>query len=189
MAKLKGPLMSMEASGSIGGALTYANWKGQAYVRGLVIPVNRMSEDQGDNRMIVGGIGRAVSKVNVDSDYHLQMITLNKIPSGQSKQSALVKAIKTLYCADATAFEAIYTAFEAHAQKAAFTASAAEIGLADFNIEYKGTAHSFSKGMMLYLIAKYGCDMDFTGEPYATAIGSWDATETAALVADLALPA
>lgn len=40
MAKLDGPLMSMGASGSIGGILTFGSNKGRNFVRQLVIPAN-----------------------------------------------------------------------------------------------------------------------------------------------------
>lgn len=189
MPRLTGPCMSVSASGKLADSLVFGSWKGVPYCRSFVIPVNRESGDQGDNRLIVGGIGRAAKAVKPGSDYHVQMQTLNLIPNGQTKQSALVKQVKELYMADATAFEAIYTAFEAHAAKADINSAAAGIGLADFDVAYKGTTHSFSKGMMLYLIARYGIDNDFTGDPYTTAIASWDAADFTTLVGDLALPA
>lgn len=46
MAKVSGPLFSMEASGSYGGAIVFAKWKGRQYSRQLVIPANPNSADQ-----------------------------------------------------------------------------------------------------------------------------------------------
>lgn len=43
MAKLTGPLFSLEASGTIGEAVTYSNWKGRAYARARVVPNNPRS--------------------------------------------------------------------------------------------------------------------------------------------------
>jgi hypothetical protein len=40
MALVKGPLMSLDASGSIGDAITFSKWKGRNYVRELVRPSN-----------------------------------------------------------------------------------------------------------------------------------------------------
>lgn len=40
MVKLAGPAMSLEASGTIGGILTFSKWKGRPYVRTRVIPTN-----------------------------------------------------------------------------------------------------------------------------------------------------
>ena len=46
MAKVSGPLMSMEASGKFGGTLVFTKWKGRPVVRQLVKPANPKSADQ-----------------------------------------------------------------------------------------------------------------------------------------------
>ena len=46
MAVVKGPAMSLDASGSIGGAITFSKWKGRNYVRQLVTPANPKSGGQ-----------------------------------------------------------------------------------------------------------------------------------------------
>lgn len=46
MVKLGGPAMSLDASGTIGGILTFSKWKGRAYVRTRVIPANPKSDPQ-----------------------------------------------------------------------------------------------------------------------------------------------
>jgi hypothetical protein len=43
MARTTGPAMSLAASGSLGGALVFSNWKGRPYVRSLVTPSNPRS--------------------------------------------------------------------------------------------------------------------------------------------------
>jgi hypothetical protein len=53
MAKVTGPLMSMDASGQLGKALVFAKWKGQNYVRQYVIPMNPNTADQAAIRDIV----------------------------------------------------------------------------------------------------------------------------------------
>jgi hypothetical protein len=189
MAKVTGPLMSMGARGAIGGAIVFGAWKGINTVRELVIPANPQTEDQGDNRQIVAGIARTASVIGVGSDYHQQMIDLNKIPARQSKQSAAVKFIKNTFCEDATAYEAENTAFQAHAQKAVFTSEALGLGLNDFSVAYSGTEVTFSKGLMLYLLAKAGIGWAFEGVPYTVAIGDWSQANIEALAADLAVPA
>lgn len=186
MAKVTMPLMSGTASGKIGDAIVFFGWKGINVVRGFVIPANPQSNDQGDQRLILGGVGRACGAVKKTSDYEGQLNTLGLIPAGQTKQSYLVKKIIDLYMYDATHFEGIYTEFEAHSAKADFTSSAAGIGLATLDVAYKGTAHSFSAGMQLYVLAKVAIALAFTGAPYTTALASWTATEISALVADLA---
>lgn len=46
MAGVKGPLFSLDASGSIGDAIVYAKWKGRNYVRRHAIPANPKSAGQ-----------------------------------------------------------------------------------------------------------------------------------------------
>ena len=46
MVKIKAPMMSLNASGSLGGALVFSTWKGKPYVRGLVKPSNPRSGGQ-----------------------------------------------------------------------------------------------------------------------------------------------
>jgi hypothetical protein len=50
MAKVSGPLMSMDASGKFGGTLVFSKWKGRNVVRQLVIPSNPNSAGQTDAR-------------------------------------------------------------------------------------------------------------------------------------------
>jgi hypothetical protein len=45
-ARVQGPLFSLNASGSIGKAITYAAWKGRNYVREWFIPENPQSDTQ-----------------------------------------------------------------------------------------------------------------------------------------------
>lgn len=46
MARVTGPLFSLDASGKVGGALVFSRWKGRSYVRRLVIPSNPKSGSQ-----------------------------------------------------------------------------------------------------------------------------------------------
>jgi hypothetical protein len=46
MVKTYGPMMSMDASGSLASAVTFSKWKGRNYVRQLVIPSNPQSGGQ-----------------------------------------------------------------------------------------------------------------------------------------------
>lgn len=55
MAKLIGPLMSMDASGTVAGTLTFAKWKGRNYVRQRVIPSNPQTAAQTGVRATFGG--------------------------------------------------------------------------------------------------------------------------------------
>jgi hypothetical protein len=46
LSRVTGPLFSLTASGTIGDVLTYAKWKGLAYVRSRVIPENPQTDPQ-----------------------------------------------------------------------------------------------------------------------------------------------
>lgn len=53
MAKVTGPLFSFNASGSLGKAIVYSNWRGVAYVRELVIPGFSRTFQQGKIRDLI----------------------------------------------------------------------------------------------------------------------------------------
>lgn len=46
MVKVAAPAMSLDASGSLGGAIVFSKWKGRNYVRSLVTPANPQSGPQ-----------------------------------------------------------------------------------------------------------------------------------------------
>lgn len=46
MAGVKGPLFSLDASGTIGGAVVFSKWKGRNYVRRHAVPANPKSPSQ-----------------------------------------------------------------------------------------------------------------------------------------------
>jgi len=185
MAKVKGPLMSMEASGKVGNAIVFSVWKGSAYVRKWLKPKNAMSDAQAIIRVVQAGVGASCGKVKVTSAYEGQLITLNRIPSGQSKQSFLVKYVRDHYCKLAADYTSILAAYNAHTAKTDFESSALEIGLIDFNLSY-GSAVTFPAGLGLYMLALTAIALGFTGTPYSVAIGSWTSTQIDLLVADLA---
>ena len=64
MARVTGPLMSMEASGTIGKTLTFANWVGRQYVRRWTRPSNPQTLNQMDQRNAFSVIGVGVSWAN-----------------------------------------------------------------------------------------------------------------------------
>lgn len=186
MPKVVNPLNSQSASGQLGKSIVFGAWKGVNYVRSYVIPANPQSADQGDLRIVIGGLGRAAGEVKAYGDYHQALLDGNFIPSGQTKQSFLVKWMRAHLMPNIGAFEALYTEFESHSHKAAFTASAVSLGLVDFDLPYAGTSDIFTKGLMVYCLAKAGIALGFSGAPYTTAIASWDTAQCAALEADLA---
>lgn len=57
MAKVTGPLMSLEASGTIGNALTFSRWVGRPYVRRYTIPGNPQTLGQETQRNRFSAVG------------------------------------------------------------------------------------------------------------------------------------
>lgn len=57
MAKVTGPLMSLEASGTIGNALTFSRWVGRPYVRRYTVPSNPQTLGQEAHRNRFSAIG------------------------------------------------------------------------------------------------------------------------------------
>jgi hypothetical protein len=67
MARVTGPLMSMEASGSVGKTLVFARWKGRPYVRQWVKPMNPKSASQQGIRSMLGFLAAAWTAIKVAS--------------------------------------------------------------------------------------------------------------------------
>lgn len=183
MAKVTGPLMSMSASGKIANSIVFAAWKGVNYVRQYVIPSNPQSSGQGDQRIIVGGTGRAVGKVSVDSVIDGKLTDLGVIPSGQSKQSYLVKYILDHYLSNVTGFETQLAALTGHTSYTAFGAGADDLGITEFDLAYASTA-PYDKALGVFLLAKTCIALGFTGEPYTSSLSDWTGADIDLFVAD-----
>jgi len=183
MAKVTGPLFSMSASGKIGDAMVFFGWKGINVVRGFVIPSNPQSASQGDQRIVVGGTGRSVGKIEAGKAFAQQLIDLDLLPSGQTKQSYLVKYILTNYLTNTTTYAAELALVTAHTAYTSFGAMADTLTIVEFDLDYATNA-PYDKALGLYLIAKAAIALGFTGEPYATALTSWTSTEIVLMGAD-----
>jgi len=190
MAKVSGPLFSLDARGKLGSALVYIGWKGLKTVRQWLKPANPQSADQGDVRLVLGGLGRGVGKVGVDSAIHTQLKTLELIPDQQSKQSYLVQYIRDNYLAGVGAtFTAAYVAMLAeltgHTLYSVFLSAADDLLITAFDLDYASIAE-FNKALGIYLIAKATVDLNFTGSPYSIALASWTTSNIAEFTADFA---
>ena len=183
MAKATGPLYSLSASGKIANAMVYFTWKGVNVVREWLKPSNPKSAAQGDQRIMIGGTGRAVGEILPSKKFAQQLIDLNLIPGGQTKQSFMVKYIMDHYLTDLTAYTAMLAECTGHAEYDVFGTSATALGLVDFDLDY-ATAAAYDKALGLYLIAKSAIALGFVGTPYTTALASWVTTDIQGMVAD-----
>jgi hypothetical protein len=99
MAKVSGPLMSMDARGKFGGTIVFSGWKGRPTVRQLVTPSNPQSANQQIARNIVRVGGAAQHFANLSTDQGAGRLITDKAalqaaaPSGQAWNGTLVKAM------------------------------------------------------------------------------------------------
>lgn len=99
MAKVTGPLMSLDASGGFGSTLVFGKWKGRNTVRQLVTPSNPQSQDQQDARNMVRVVGVAQHWTNyatVKGDGRSltdKQLLIAAAPSGQAWNGFLSKSM------------------------------------------------------------------------------------------------
>lgn len=130
MAKVSGPLFSMEASGSYGGAITFAKWKGRQYSRQLVIPANPNTADQEMVRNRLRVTGAAQKWVNLSTQVMSgktgsdKARIVAKTPGGFAWNGYLVDSMVGKGGLSYTAGEAAYTALSG-AEKTAWDTAAA----------------------------------------------------------------
>jgi len=189
MAKVSGPLFSIDARGKLGKALVFIGWKGIKDVRQWLTPANPKSAAQGNIRCILGGLGRGAGNVDADSAYHTQMKNLEVIPDRQSKQSYLVQYMKDNYIAGGGAtmtgnYASIIAEFTGHTAYTTFNSKAEAAGFIDFSVEYD-SVDVFEAGLGLYLLAKAAIALEFTGSPYTATLSTWTAAQIDKLVGHL----
>lgn len=184
MAKVNGPLMSMSASGKIGDAIVFAAWKGIAYVRQFVIPANPQSAGQGDNRILIGGTGRACGKVGVTSPFNVKLSAKSVIPAGQSKQSYLVKYIMTHYLDTMTKYASELAAVTAYGGITSWNAGADTLGITAFDLGYAAVGQ-YAKALGLTLIYKTQQALGFTGSAYTPTLATMTNTKVHAFITTL----
>ncbi len=65
MVKVKGPMMSLDASGTLGGTFVFSKWKGRHTVRAHAIPSNPRSASQVATRAMMGFLASAWTNLSV----------------------------------------------------------------------------------------------------------------------------
>jgi len=189
MAKVYGPLYSLGASGKIGDAMVHFKWKGLAVVRQWLKPANPQTEDQGDMRLILGGLGRAGKAAKATSLFRDDAKEF--AGTDNTYLSRFVQYIRENLMKDAEAYEAEVTAFLALTIKDDLATAGTGLGLASFDVAYKGTEHAFGPGLMMMELAQYAIAVHavdptlFNREPYLTAFADWEAADVDDFVKDL----
>lgn len=184
MCKVTGPMHSDGASGQFAKAMVFAGWKGVQYVRKYVIPANPMSEGQGDQRIMIGGTGRAAGKVTVAGSFNTKLAAKAVIPAGQSKQSYLVKYILDHYLSSVTAYESELAELTGATAYTAWQTGATALGITDFDLAYATTA-AFDRGLGVRLLYKTAQALGFTGTAFTATLSAMTGADVDAFVAAL----
>ncbi len=184
MAKVTAPLMSMSASGKLADAIVFFTWKGRNVVRQWLKPANPEASEQGDRRIIMGGTGRAVGKMIADAGYHTQLIDLELIPGGQTKQSYMVKYIIDNYISNATNYSTELACIKAHAASDHWSTEADTLVVTEFDLDY-ATVDPYDKRLGIYLMAKAAIALSFTGTPYTKTLSAWTSVQISAFSSNL----
>lgn len=162
MAKVTGPLMSLDASGTVGNTTTFSKWKGRNYVRLRVTPMNPKTADQATSRTYLGAMGQALSSIltrakdslSVGSQFWADAVSF--APAGQSWISFASRTILGTNFANIAAVVTAYTAVSS-TPKGYYDANAALAGLTDFSLSY-GTAPAIAHGAQLYGLLKFAVE-------------------------------
>lgn len=155
MAKVDGPLFSLEARGQIGNGVVFFPWKGRHVVRRWLKPTNPQATLQGYVRCALKLIGKGVSKITTTSTLYTAILA--KAPAGMNWNAFHGKGFLDL-CVVAgtfntsafTAMVSVYSAFDATTQT--WGAAATGLTLLDFTFGY-GYTTPVPAGFMLYAAA------------------------------------
>ena len=192
MAKVTGPLFSLSASGKIGDAMVHFGWKGLNVVRGWVKPVNKHSPDQGDARLMLGGLGRAMKAVVKDSACYADLVTLSETP--ETWNSAFVKYGILNIFTSAVLCNAEITAYGSNNAKTYLDSLAVALGINALDNVDAGIVNPMTGGFMLYMIARIAIAIKvekptlFARAPYTTALASWGEATVNDFAVDIATP-
>lgn len=184
MAKVTGPLMSMTATGKIGDAIVFGMRKGQAVVRQFVIPANPMTSGQGDQRIVMGGTGKAAGKVGVTSPFNVKLSLKGVVSGIQTKQSYLVKYIMAHFLDTMTKYTSELAAVTAYSGITSWNKGADNLGINAFDLDY-ATVNQYSKALGLTLLYKTQQALGFTGSAFTPTLATMTSAKVHAFITTL----
>ncbi len=175
MAKVTGPLMSMEASGTVGKTITFDK---RGFVRQRVIPANPQSADQGNTRQVLLAVQRALTFLGAAVIAALKTIA----PTSYRWNSFLLAEV---IGPGSTEFEASRTAFAAlpAGDQAEWNTEAVAAGISEQSITYASDA-PISPGLALFAASRalYRLGLNTAaGAPGADNAAAWRAYFTSAV--------
>ena len=166
MAKVTGPLLSFDASGSVGNTATYSKWKGRNYTRLRVIPRNPQSDGQAEVRTKLGAIGKNNKQIVVGGTLQGQVLAVT--PSDQSWMSYLASVMAGKNFADADRCRTDYDDAANATVKGYFDAEAPNEGLSDFELPY-GSIGVAEAGFQMWVCADAAFRLGLAIAPVAPA--------------------
>lgn len=180
MANVIGPLLSLGARKSVGGALTFSNWKGLNTVRIKSSPSNPKTTTQMKGRAFFAGGGKITKKSDVNGD--TANFLKSKTPAQQSWSSYFVREIMGTNYTNIEAAKVAYGEAGNSTIKGYFDDAATQVGLEGVDLD--GTANTqLSAGLLLW--AAYAAAYRL-GDPAAqTAVTSVDETKVFAFTESL----
>jgi hypothetical protein len=179
--RLTGPAMSMTASGTMGKVLTFSIWKGIAYGRIRVIPINRNSALQKGVRSILGTLAKACRVVltlakdtpltGTGSQFFIDAVAI--APSGQSWLSYLQQVMNGGFAALVSAYSGMTTV------AGYYETQALDAGMSAYT-DKSGVLHD--AGEQLYILASFAVSyLGYTG--FASGITTASSAEVIAFEA------
>lgn len=145
MAKVNGPLMSMEASGTIAGTLTFDK---RGFVRTHVTPANPQTAEQGNVRQRLLAVQKALRFIGAA----VVAVVRTLAPTSYRWNSYLLSQVLGAASTEFDASVAAYAALTAP-ERAAWETKAVAIGITEQSITY-ATDDPVSPGLALFAVAR-----------------------------------
>ena len=195
MAKVDGPLFSLEARGKIGDAVVYFPWKGRHVVRQWLKPTQPNSIKQGYVRAAMKAIGKAIKEILTTAkgdavDSALYAYYTDIAPAGQNWNGHLAKGFCDLLQAGNVlvtgSFTDLVDAFSSLSADpgSSFADAATALGMVDFAFGY-GYTDNIPAGMQLYFAALAAYNQSVhDSAPYDTDPDSWATADVGLFQAD-----
>ena len=138
MANVIGPLLSLEARKSVGGALTFANWKGLNTVRIKSSPSNPKTLNQMAGRAFFAAGGKITKRADLTGD--VVEFARSKTPAQQSWASYFVREMLGTNNANIVAAKTAYNLAGNSTVKGYFDDAASQVGIESVDLD--GTANT-----------------------------------------------
>jgi hypothetical protein len=169
MAKVNGPLMSMEASGTIADTITFDR---RGFVRTRVIPANPQTPEQGNVRQKLLAVQKALRFIGVTVVAAVKTLA----PTSYRWNSYLLSQVLG---ANSSEFDASRVAFNALSapERATWEDAAEALGMTEQSITY-ATDPAVTPGLALFAVARtlYRLGVNVAdGQPGAANAGEWAA--------------